>query len=151
MRSPKSIARQRLDTRLAGLEARIGPLPSKGWLRAVREALGMSTAEMAERMGVSQARVSQLERAEVEESIRLSTLERAAGALNCHLRYVLVPNEPLEDIVRHQALARASAVVAATTHNMRLENQAPDAQVTADQVDALADELTEARGLWRAG
>jgi predicted DNA-binding mobile mystery protein A len=115
----------------------------------VREALGMSTSEMATRMGVSQARISQLERAELEGSVRLSTLERAAQALNCQVHYVVVPNEPLEDMVRRQARDRAAADVAATTHTMRLEDQAPDAQVIADEIDALAERLVDTSGLWR--
>jgi predicted DNA-binding mobile mystery protein A len=150
MRSPRSIARQRLDTRLDGLGERIGPNPPHGWLRAVRQALGMSTAEMGERMGVSQARINQLERAEVSGSIRLSTLERAAAALNCQFRYAFIPDIPLEEAVQRQALAKAGVEVAAATHHMRLENQVPDASVIDDQVTALADELIDARGLWRA-
>ena len=109
----------------------------------------MTTAELAARMGVSQSRVSQLERAEPDGSIRLSTLERAAHALNCQLHYVLVPNEALDDMVRRQARARATAEVASITHSMRLEDQAPDPQVIMDEVDALTDSYIGARGLWR--
>jgi predicted DNA-binding mobile mystery protein A len=100
-------------------------------------------------MGVSQARVSQLERGEVEGSIQLSTLERAAEALSCRLQYVLIPVEPLEAMVRGQAREKAAAEVAATTHNMRLEDQAPDRDVIKEQIDALADDLIDTRGLWR--
>lgn len=150
MRSPNLIARRRLDERLIGLGERIGPRPPHGWLRAIRDAIGMSTSELAVRMGVSQSRVSQVERAEVDGSIRLSTLERAAEALNCQLRYVLIPHEPLDAMVRRQAVTKAKAEVGAVTHNMRLEDQAPDSDVITAQIDALAGELVDARGLWRA-
>lgn len=150
MRSTNLTARRRLDERLAGLDERIGPRPPHGWLRAVRDALGMSTSEMASRMGVSQSRVSQVERAELDGSIRLSTLERAAQALNCQLRYVLTPNEPLDAMVRRQALGKAETEIRTVTHNMRLEDQAPSAGIIAEQVDALADELIDSRGLWRS-
>jgi predicted DNA-binding mobile mystery protein A len=149
MRSTKSAARRRLDQRLAGLDERIGPRPLDGWIRAMREALGMSTSEMARRMGVSQTRISQLQRAEVDGSIRLSTLERAAEALSCRFQYVLIPIEPLEDMVRGQARAKAAAEVTDSTHNMRLEDQAPDADVIKEQIDALAEDLIDTRGLWR--
>jgi len=150
MRRPGQLARQRLDERLDGLGARIGPRPGRGWLRAIREALGMPTREMATRMGVSQARISQLERAEVDGSIRLDTLQRAAAALGCELCYVLVPAVPLEEAVRRQAEVRARVQVAATTQNMRLEAQEPETAVIEAQVATLADELVDTRGLWAA-
>jgi DNA-binding Xre family transcriptional regulator len=92
MRSPRRTARRRLDQRLVGLD--LGQRPPRGWVRAIREALGMTTAELGQRMGLTQSRVSQIERSEELGSIRLDTLERAAQALNCQVRYVFVPNEP---------------------------------------------------------
>ena len=90
MRSPQALARRRLDDRLAGVAAEVGPRPAQGWIRAIRTALGMSTKEMAQRMGVTQSRVSQLEHAEADDSIHLGTLRRAAEALGCELHYVFV-------------------------------------------------------------
>ena len=60
-----------------------------------------------------------------------------------------MPNEALDDMVRRQARARATAEVASITHSMRLEDQAPDPQVIMDEVDALTDSYIGARGLWR--
>jgi predicted DNA-binding mobile mystery protein A len=85
-----------LDRRLSGLDRQIGPRPPGGWIRTLREAIGMSTYELAQAMGVSQPRVVGIERAEPNGSVRISTLERAAEALDCTLCYVLVPREPLE-------------------------------------------------------
>ena len=82
-------------------------------------------------------------------SVQLSTLERAAEALNCRLHYVLVPRQPLEAMVRQQAQVRAAATVDAAAHTMRLEDQRPDAEATSAQVETLADELVDRRGLWR--
>ena len=93
MTSPRRTARRRLDQRLVGLD--LGQRPPRGWVRAIREALGMTTAELGQRMGLTQSRVSQIERSEELGSIRLDTLERTAQALNCQVRYVFVPNEPL--------------------------------------------------------
>ncbi len=148
MRSPQALARRRLDTRLAGVAAEVGPRPAQGWIRAIRTALGMSTKEMAQRMGVTQSRVSQLEHAEADDSIHLATLRRAAAALGCELHYVFVPSAPLEDAVRQQARAKARTLVGAATHTMRLEDQEPEASVAAAQVDEIADDLVDAPGLW---
>jgi predicted DNA-binding mobile mystery protein A len=148
MRSPQALARRRLDDRLTGVAAQVGPRPAQGWIRAIRTALGMSTKEMAQRMGVTQSRISQLEHAEADDSIRLDTLRRAAEALGCELHYVFVPGAPLEDAVRQQARTKAQTLVDAATHTMRLEDQEPDASVVAAQVDEIADDLVDSPGLW---
>jgi predicted DNA-binding mobile mystery protein A len=148
----RSIPRRLLDKRLAGLDKLIGPRPARGWVRAIRDALGMSTFELGQRMGVTASNVSQLERAETAGSIQLATLERAAQALNCRLWYVLVPNEPLEQMVRRQALDKATGAVAdAMSHDDHCEaDRELLAVVMAEQVEALARELIDSRGLWRA-
>ncbi|HEY6472487.1 MAG TPA: helix-turn-helix domain-containing protein, partial [Acidimicrobiales bacterium] len=108
MRTPQSLMRRKLDRRLAALDTATWAPPVGGWLIAVRQALGMSKVEWAERMEVSAARAGRLERAEVKGSLQLSTLSRAAKALNCRLLYVLVPDEPLEDMVFRQAYLKAA-------------------------------------------
>jgi predicted DNA-binding mobile mystery protein A len=148
-RPQRLTARRRLDERLASLSQAVGPRPAGGWIRAIRESLGMTTSQLAERMGVSQARVTQVEHGEVERSLRLSTLDRAAEALNCRVIYALLPHEPLEEMVRRQAKAIAGDAVASTSHNMRLEDQAPDARIVELLVDEIANELVDAPGLWK--
>src|SRR4051794_11942298 len=77
--------------------------PPKGWLRAVRDALGMTTAQLARRMDVSQPRIVELEQSEISGSVTLKPLQRAAEALGCRFVYALVPERPLADIVRERA------------------------------------------------
>ena len=150
MKSFRSIRRRVLDQRLVGLEDQIGPRPLFGWIREIREALGMSTWELAARMGVTGSRVSKIERAEVNGSLLLSTLDAAAAALDCRLFYVFVPNHPLREMVRLQALRHATRIVAesglaeeASVDQNLLE------EVFSAEVSALAYELVDRRGLWR--
>jgi predicted DNA-binding mobile mystery protein A len=146
MRSPRRTARRRLDQRLVGLD--LGQRPPRGWIRAIREALGMTTAELSQRMGLTQSRVSQIERSEELGSIRLDTLERAALALNCQVRYVFVPNEPLEEMVQRQARLRAQAEVDAVSHTMALEDQVPEPGVLDALVKEMAERFVDERHLW---
>jgi predicted DNA-binding mobile mystery protein A len=146
MKSPHRTARRRLDQRLMGLD--LGQRPPRGWIRAIRDALGMTTAELGQRMGLTQSRVSQIERSEELGSIRLDTLERAAHALNCEVQYVFVPNEPLEDMVQRQARLRAQAEVGAVTHTMALEDQLPEPGVIDAQVEELTERFVDGRHLW---
>jgi predicted DNA-binding mobile mystery protein A len=99
------------------------PRPPRGWLRAIRDALGMTTAQLARRLGVSQPRIIELEQSEVSGSVTLHTLQRAAEALGCRLVYALVPERPLAEIVGDQAEAIAERQSAAIEHTMRLEDQ----------------------------
>ena len=84
--------------------------PVRGWAKAVREALGMTTAQLAKRLGVKQPSVVAIEQSEAKATIELATLRRVAEALDCTLVYAFVPNKPLEEMVRD---ARAPVFAAA--------------------------------------
>jgi len=100
----RSYFEARLDRlRLVGGE----PTPPRGWIRAIRDSLGMSGTELAVRMGVGQSTVSGLEHSEVHGTIRLDTLRRAADALGCDLVYYLSPRTTLEAAVHDQARRKA--------------------------------------------
>jgi predicted DNA-binding mobile mystery protein A len=131
-----------LDKRFAALRPLAkSPRPPKGWLRAVRDALGMTTAQYARRLGVSQPRIVELEQSEASGSVTLHTLQRAAEALGCRLVYALVPERPLADTVRDRAESVAARQLADVEHTMRLEDQA----VTSKQVgkDMLRQRIEE--------
>ena len=98
--------------------------PPKGWLRAIRDALGMTTAQFARRLGVSQPRIVELEKSEVSGNVTLNTLQRAAQAVGCRLVYALVPERPLAEIVNERAALIADRQSSAIEHSMRLEDQA---------------------------
>jgi predicted DNA-binding mobile mystery protein A len=146
---PRNIsARRQLDSRLMRLkEVASQPAPHRGWVRAIREALGMSTTELAARMGVGQSRISSIEQGEVEGTIKLETLRRAADALDCDLMYALVPRTTLSEAVRGQARRKATAHVRSVRHHMRLEDQAVIGS-DADELEDVASELIDRRGLW---
>lgn len=143
-------ARKHLDERLKPLQpAQRFARPPKGWIRAIRQALGMSAAQLAQRMGLSQPRIAQLEKAEASGTLQLDTLARAAEALDCTLVYALVPNTTLENMVQNRARAKAKGLMPAIHHSMRLENQALSATDLEAALNELADKLAESpRKLW---
>jgi predicted DNA-binding mobile mystery protein A len=141
-------ARSRLDERFK----EFGPAtrfvsPVRGWVRAIREALGMSTAQLANRLNVKQPSVVAMEQSEARGSIELATLRRVAEALDCTLVYALVPNKPLETIVRNRARTFARRRLEPVEHTMLLENQ----KVTSKDAEARLDETvreTNPRLFW---
>ena len=113
---------QQLDRHMAGI--RVCERPSDGWIRAVRKALGMSVRQLATRMGMSQQAVSQFEASELDDSVTLKTLRKAAEAMGCQFVYAIVPvGGSLQDIVREQATHKAKEIVTAVDHTMQLEAQ----------------------------
>jgi predicted DNA-binding mobile mystery protein A len=113
-----------LDSRFATLRPLLkSQRPPKGWLRAIRDALGMTTKQFGRRLGVSQPRIVELEQSEVGGSVTLRTLQRAAEALGCRLVYALVPERPLAETVQNRAELVAEQRQAAVEHTMRLEDQ----------------------------
>ncbi len=148
MGSNKAMARSALERDLERHRDTPTLAPRSGWIRAIRDALGMSTSELASRMGVSKARIGQIERGERERTITLDTLERTANALGCRVEYVLVPREPLDKLVWAQAMAKARAEIGAVDHTMALEDQRPDPSSTATRIQEAARQHIDKRGLW---
>ncbi|HEY5412860.1 MAG TPA: mobile mystery protein A [Caulobacteraceae bacterium] len=121
----KALARKNLERRLAPLRtAEDLARPPRGWIKAIREALGMSTTQLAERTGVSQSRIPRIEKGEIDGTLTMKTLRLMAQAMNCRLVYALVPNEPLDETLHERAVAVADRRLARTHHTMKLENQA---------------------------
>ena len=150
MKKPKLAAQSRahLDERFQqlGPATRYTP-PVRGWIKAIREALGMSTAQLAKRLGVKQPSVVAIEQSEAKGTIELATLRRVAEALDCILVYALIPNQPLEATVRDRARAFARRRREPIEHSMLLEDQ----QVTAKVAEASLDEIlreTNPRLFW---
>ncbi len=97
--------------------------PQKGWLKAIREGLGLTTGQMANRMGFTQSRVSKMEAAEAHGEITLKTLQKAADALGCQVVYVVIPREPLTQTLEQRAREVALQQLEAIGQTMRLEAQ----------------------------
>jgi predicted DNA-binding mobile mystery protein A len=150
--SSRSRARSALDRRLAAWRpvAVAGARPHGGWIRAIRDALGMPAADLAERLGVAQSTVARLEASERAETIQLSTLRRAAAALECDLVYALVPRRPLEQSVSQRARALAVQQLGRIEHTMALEDQALGAEGAQARLELLVEHYKTAPGLWRA-
>jgi predicted DNA-binding mobile mystery protein A len=110
------------------------PRPSRGWLRAIRDALGMTSAQLAQRLGVSQPRIIELEKSEASGTVTLNTLQRAAEALGCRLVYALIPEKPLEETVLARANELAQRQLAAVQQTMRLEDQSVQSKRANDDV-----------------
>ena len=73
MKAAQTLARRRLDERLKTF-AGLGAPPPMGWVRAIRDALGLTGAQLARRLGIRPASLSELEKNEAKGAITLATL-----------------------------------------------------------------------------
>jgi predicted DNA-binding mobile mystery protein A len=146
----KLVVRQ-LDKKLAKFRPLLQlPVPRKGWISEMRRALGMSARQLGDRMGVSQAAVSQFESGEVSGTLTIATLEKAAAALDCELTYVLIPRRPLATVIGERARVVARSMLRRTAHSTTLERQGIAAAETKQQLDELTERLVRERprALW---
>jgi len=122
----RNLRLKQLDRSLAPYQTvRKVPRPSRGWIRAVREALGVSSGELARRLGTSRQLPLQLEKGEAEDRITLKSLRAVANALDCDLVYALVPRAAsMEELNENRSRADARHRVLGVEHSMALENQA---------------------------
>lgn len=142
-------ARRNLDRRFETLRPLTSePRPHKGWIRAIRDAIGMTGADLAARLGVSQQTMAEFESNEQRGTIQLDTLQRVADALGCDLSYYMIPRNDLEDVVRERALEKARSHISRVAHHSRLEDQQLDESRELDQLQDLAERFTDRRGLW---
>jgi len=140
-----------MDALLASWKnAPLTPRPGSGWVRAIRESLGMSAAAFARRLGMSHAGVRKLESAEASDAITLASLRKLAQALDCELKYALVPRNSLGQQVKDQAERVARQRLRPIAHSMALEDQTVQEPLTQLQLELAIKELLEGsrRELW---
>ena len=140
----RELGRKFVAAELSPIRAR----PRAGWVRAIRSALGMSQAALADRLGISGPAVSKLEKAELTGGITIAKLAEVAGALDCTLVYALVPNTSLEQTVQRQARHVALETIGYVETTMELEDQTVESDRLADQIEAEAQRVIAANRQW---
>lgn len=100
--------------------------PAHGWLRAVRQALGLSGAALGRTLRVTPSAVQDYEKAEAADTITLATFRRVAAALDCELVVALVPRDGRTFMDLATSRDADIAHLKATEHSMNLEAQGSD-------------------------
>jgi predicted DNA-binding mobile mystery protein A len=124
--------------------------PREGWIRTLRKALGMSSPQLAARLGISRSQASQMERMETEDRITLKQLRRVADSLDCDLVYAPVPRKPVKEMVRARARWKAEKLVQETGEQIWLEKQQLSGETLQDRIAYETERLLRVmpRDLW---
>jgi predicted DNA-binding mobile mystery protein A len=147
-RQTAALGRRSLDRVLAPYRKVATRRPPKGWIRAIRDALGMTAEQLADRMHITQPSVQRLEISEAEDTIQLKTLKRAAEALGCELVYALVPRQTLRETYDLAARKVALRELGRISHSMALEDQAVDDEDDDERLRRFIAEELDPRDLW---
>ena len=141
MKKYKKLIRQQLETTLQKFRVMLEtPTPPKGWIRAVRDSLGMNGRQLADRLNVTRQRAALIEKDELGGSATIKTMRRVAESLDCVFVYALVPRKSLEHTLNEQARRVVKKRLARVSHTMMLENQELSDN---DQEQALNDMVKE--------
>jgi len=147
----KKLSREQMDETMKSFgPLKAMPTPGKGWIRAVRDTLGMTGVQLAKRLNVNQQRVARIEQDEILGKVTLNTIQNAAEAMGCVFVYGVVPRDSLEQIVSRQAEIVAEKRMARSNQTMRLEMQEISEAEKAKAMQNLIDEIIEAmpKSLW---
>ena len=153
-RSLKRTAREQFDKRFGDLRRAADTIrdasPQSGWLRSLRTLLEMSNRSVAQRVGVSHPTLFKLEKSEQSGTISLSSLRKAAEALDADLVYAIVPRQKLGHMIGARARELAKEQVSPIARTMALEKQRISEAQIKRQIADLTKELEEnPRSLWR--
>lgn len=148
----KKLIREQLDSKLEKLKILYsGLLPTTGWIRVMREALGMTTADLAKRVKLDQSRITRLENAEIDGDLKISSMKKIAQGLNMKFVYGFIPEDSLEQIVQDQARKIAQKKLMKVDHTMRLEDQELNQIDKENSLEDLIQKilLNDMKGLWK--
>ncbi len=120
----QKMARKQLDETLQAFATTANVTrPIRGWIRAIRDVLGMNMRQLADRLGVGQPRIVKIEQDELSGALTIKTLEKIADKLDCVFVYGFAPRTNLENTVRNQAVCIAKERMNKISHHMYLEAQ----------------------------
>jgi predicted DNA-binding mobile mystery protein A len=121
----KSLQIQQLNGKMLAFVSlqKVAPPPT-GWIKAVRNAIGMSMLQLGNRLSITKQSVQDMESREKDGSISIKALREAARALDMQLVYGFVPNDgSLEALIDRKAKELATQIVMRTNNSMKLEDQ----------------------------
>lgn len=122
-----------LDRKTADLQSDKNIIPKgKSWIGTIREAIGMTALQLANRLGVTQPRISAMEKN--EKNMKISTMEKVAAAIDCDFVYYFKPKTSFQDIVETHARQKAEAILKTVNLNMALEDQSIAAKEAVDDM-----------------
>lgn len=121
----KFLQQQQLNDKIEQFSALKGVgIPSIGWVKSIRKALGMSLEQLGKKRSISKQSVLDIERREQEGTITLNALREIGKAMDLELVYGFIPKDKnLNAYIERKARELAIEIVLRSSNTMKLENQ----------------------------
>jgi predicted DNA-binding mobile mystery protein A len=129
--------------RTAFREAKVRP----GWIKYMRQAIGMTQQNLAERVKVSKATVAQAESGEAKGKVTVDTLKKMAEGMECEFVYAFVPKGTISAIQKEEALKKAKRLLLKADTHMTLEDQRVERDLN-NRIEDLANTLIKKGDVW---
>jgi predicted DNA-binding mobile mystery protein A len=126
-------------------------LPIGKQVQLIRDALGMTQAQLAKRCGIRQDVIARIER-DLTIDLRLSTVRKLAKGLGCRPLCRFVPEEEIEKVLDQKSLKAARKLVGLSKSSSGLEKQMPEDRYIDLQVRDIQQKIREKRpsSLWES-
>lgn len=121
--------------------------PEQGWIRQMREALGITLSKLGTICGVSTATIAQAEKREVDGKITVETLKKTAAAMNCEFVYMFVPKSEMTKFIEAKAYEKAKRILASADLHMSLEDQKVMSKIE-PRIERLKNKLIADGNVW---
>ena len=119
-------------------------------VKQIRSALGMTQQQLAERSGLVQSAIAEIENSH-RENLTLPTLRKLAQGLNCQFIPQFIAEKDISVIREERSDYIARKIISISSGSAAIEMQRPSQDAIEKQVDALKQELLEKSGavLWQ--
>ncbi len=119
-------------------------------IRQIREALGMTQLQLAERSNLRQSIIAEIESGK-RASLCLTTLAKVAKGLNCQSIIRIVPQKMIHDLMDEKSTELAQKIVAASLGSSAIELQKPKRSVINAMIKEIKKDILDNRksSLWQ--
>lgn len=150
---PSRLLLRQLDRRLTRpINATEFQVPGRGWIDAIRRAIGLPVVVLARRSGKTPSAIQQIQQREMEGTVTMNTLRETAHAMGMKLVYAFVPEDggTIENFLEQKAKEVATKIVMRSNQTMLLEDQQVAHESLEESIEELTHELiNHPRRLWR--
>lgn len=117
-------------------------------IRRIREILGMTQAQLAERAGMNHpSAIANIEN-NPKADLQLSTIQRISEALGCNFLSGVIPREEIAKELEKRSGEVAHKLIAISSGNAALEMQLPDSQSVTISFENMKKDLLEKHRKW---
>lgn len=119
-------------------------------IKNIRESLGMTQEQLAQRSGLAQSMVAEIENGK-RTNLSISTIKKLAEGLYCDPLFQVLPKKDISEILDEQSTRLAEKIVFISSGSAAIEMQLPSQSAINEQIAQIKKDLLEKHrsALWQ--